>query len=233
MKKNNTPLFDKDGLHILDPNDKLGIKSQYITILQQKSMARYLPEGNAQMNALDLGCGFGRLTSFIATKHWNVIGVDPDPELIQHAQERSPSIKFMVGGLPDLPFPHGTIHLVVLQNVLRSLHLMKRLDLIKGLGRFLTRDGMLFLVENIRYNNSKYIQEEHLINLLKIEGFKLEQRIPIRSGRWWMIYLIQFGFIPRQCLDKIAEYELNKMAKNQKQPKWQYYNIVFIFKKIN
>ncbi len=69
------PQYHLNGLNILDPKDALGDKSDYITILQEKALMRYLPKGTGV--AVDIGCGYGRLTSVVHKNGWRVIGVDP------------------------------------------------------------------------------------------------------------------------------------------------------------
>jgi 2-polyprenyl-3-methyl-5-hydroxy-6-metoxy-1,4-benzoquinol methylase len=47
-------------------------------------------------NAIDLGCGTGRLTHVLYDYHMNVLGVDLDPHMIEVAKQKYPYITFKV-----------------------------------------------------------------------------------------------------------------------------------------
>lgn len=226
--------YDQNGLNILDPKDILGKKSEYITLLQSKAIDRYLPAGDSTKTAVDLGCGYGRLTPFIARKGWRVIGIDPDPALIQAARQEHPSLEFKVGGLPDLPVDNGQIDLLVMHNLFRPLHLMKQLGLLSGFEKYMSPQGELYVVDNIWVGNPKYVAERALINIIETQGFQLEATIPIRAGRWWLTYLIWAGLINKKFFDNIAERELARMrAKGNRRSSWQYYNVIFKFRRVS
>lgn len=224
------PTHDAKGLHILDPNDRLGHKSVYITHLQEKLLRRYLPAGNGEL-AVDLGCGFGRLTPVMQDLGWRTIGIDPDIELIAYAREHAPEPEFRVGALPDLPLEPNSVSLLLLQNVLRALKMMGQLDAMVGLGNYLTPHGQLFVVDNIRADHPDFLTEKQIVDLMAREGLQLLRRIPLRAGRWWMIYLIRYGLIPTAWFDRIADWELDRMAKRSRAPRWQYWNVLYIFQK--
>ena len=223
------PVYDVEGYNILDPKDDLGYKSQYITLLQEKALMRYLPECDGQGIALDIGCGYGRLTNILAKKGWKVIGLDPDIKLLAYALKQNLNGYFCNGGLPDLPVPKKAASLIMLHNLLRPLLLMKQLDRFKGIRQYLTKDGKLIVVDNIRDNHQDFFTHDALVEFVESEGFKLEQRIPIRAARWWLIYLIRYGLIPKKWFDKISDYELEKQRVNATTYRWQCLNVIYIF----
>jgi SAM-dependent methyltransferase len=227
--KSSMPTHDAKGLHILDPNDHLGHKSAYITRLQERLLRRYLPSGHGEL-AVDLGCGFGRLTPVMSDLGWRTIGIDPAEELINYAREQVPGTEFKVGALPDLPLDHGCVSLLLLQNVMRALKMMGKLDAVTGIGRYLTPNGQLFIVDNIRAGHPDYLPEAQIIDLMAREDLHLLRRIPLRAGRWWMIYLIRYGLIPTKWFGRIADWELDRMAKQSGSPRWQYWNVLYVFK---
>jgi SAM-dependent methyltransferase len=229
IKNSSPPQYSAVGLHILDPKDTRGHKSEYITLVQKKALLCYLPDGPGL--ALDVGCGYGRLTSFIVQKGWQVIGVDPDENLIEYAMVHYPGAEYRVGGLPNLPVSEGSIGMLLIHNLLRPLLLMGGLGKIKGVGRFLSPKATIVVIDNIREGHPDYLPETQIIDLFKAEGLCLEKRIPIRAGRWWPLYFIRYGLIPHSWFESIAEYELALRARNNKIPVRQYYNVLYIFTK--
>lgn len=231
MKKN-APQFHSNGLNILDPNDNLGFKSKYITLVQQKALMKYLPEGYGTGLAVDLGCGYGRLSPILASKGWRVIGIDPDENLLEYAHAQFPSMEFCKGGLPHLPLPFGSVDLLLMHNLLRPLLIqMGKIEATAGLGQYIAQNGLIAVVDNIRKGHLDYVSESKIIEIFKLQGLRLQKRINLRAARWWLLYLIRYGFVPISWMDSIAEYELKKRAKSNKMPRWQYTNVMFIFKK--
>jgi len=224
------PAYDKSGYNVFDPNDSIGLKSRYITLLQEKALARYLPRPTSGL-AVDVGCGYGRLSGALAKLGWKVMGVDPDRGLLEYAQQHHPDASFCQAALPNLPVQSNSASLLMLHNVLRPLLMMGKLDCLKGIAQYVAPSGHLLVVDNIRKSHPDYLDEDTLINLIEREGFRLERRVTIRAARWWMIYLIRYGLIPERWLDLIAEYELNKRQRSQKSYKWQYTNVFFLFRK--
>jgi SAM-dependent methyltransferase len=225
------PQYDRDGLNVLDPHDSLGLKSAYITLLHTKALMRYLPSGDGTGLAVDVGCGYGRLTPVMAGKGWRVTGIDPDDALLDHARLNYPGAEYRQGALPDLPLEEGSVDLMLLQNVLRPLLMKDRLNCLYGVGRFLSPGGVLIVVENVRPNHSDYVPEPMMIEIFESEGLRLRERIPIRAGRWWLTYLIRYGMIPETWFGRIAEYELQRCRSYKGKPTWQYMNVMFIFER--
>lgn len=224
------PTHDADGLHILDPNDTLGRKSAYITLLHEKALQRHIPSGSGGL-AIDLGCGFGRLTPLLVERGWQTIGIDPSEILLQYAREHHPGPDYRLAGLPELPVTAGSVELMLIQNVFRALKMIGRVDSVSGLGRFLAPAARIMVVENIRAGHSDYLTEEVIEDLMRQEDLHLIKRIPLRAARWWGIYLIRYGIIPVSWFDRIAEWELNKMADRTDTPYRQYWNVLYIFAK--
>ncbi len=227
------PLVDQRGLNILDPNDRLGLKSRYITLLQQSALRRHLPKGDGKGVAVDLGCGYGRLSVAMGRQGWQVVGVDPDRRLLEYARRHSPGVHYCQARLPELPFRYDAIDLLVLHNLLRPLLLMGILEVVRGIGAYLAPQGRLVVVDNIRDGHPAYVPEADLVRRFEAEGLRLERRIPLRAGRWWVVYLIRYGFIPARWLERLADYELQKRQHQTRRPRWQYLNVMFVFRKVD
>jgi ubiquinone/menaquinone biosynthesis C-methylase UbiE len=56
---------------------------------------------------IDVGCGAGRMSSYLSRAGLNVSGVDLSPEMVRVAQELHPELPFGVGELTELPAADG------------------------------------------------------------------------------------------------------------------------------
>ncbi len=223
------PKFDTFGINVTDPNDSLGIKNQYITLLQSLALQQHLPAADGL--ALDIGCGFGRMSDVLAELGWQVQGLDPSAHLIAYAKAHYQQASFAVGSLPDLPVAPQSAQLILLQNLLRPLYILDNIVAVQRVGNYLATGGYLAVIDNIRDGHKAYLPEDRLIELFSQQQLQLEKRIPIRAARWWMIYLIRYGLIPRSLLPAIARSELRRMAASNSRPEYQYYNVFYLFKK--
>lgn len=223
------PLWHVKGLNICDPKDRSGRKSEYITHLHEKALLRYLPRGAG--SAVDLGCGYGRLTPILSLAGWNAFGIDPLVNLVAYARRHFPGPEYLVGALPELPLPLNSVELMLMHNLLRPLLQLKSLHLIRGIGRYIVPKGYLMVVDNLRAGHPGFLSEDQIVKLFANEGFRLERRIPIRAARWWMIYAIRYGLVPRRYFERVADWELKRMAQRTEAPRFQYYNVLFIFRK--
>lgn len=79
-------------------DDKHGFVAEY-----GKGLLEFVPQDPQQV-ILDLGCGTGTLTSELATRAGEVIGLDASPDMVKAARERFPEITFITGDALDLPF---------------------------------------------------------------------------------------------------------------------------------
>lgn len=55
----------------------------------------------------DLGCGTGRVTSYLASAGLDVAGIDLSPEMLAVARRNHPSLRFSEGSLLNLDLPDG------------------------------------------------------------------------------------------------------------------------------
>ena len=68
-------------------------------------------------SALDVGCGIGITSAWLAKRIPHVIGVDISPRSIEIARKLHGRPKFFVAGLPDDPLPGGPYDLITLVDV--------------------------------------------------------------------------------------------------------------------
>ena len=223
------PKFDESGINLADPFDRRGLKTEYITLLQELAIARHV-DANSQA-ALDIGCGYGRMTRRIRDLGFSIVGMDPSHRVLKYALEQTPSLPWIAGSLPNTPFREHSFSCVFLLNVIRSLHLMGEKTACSSVGSLIKPGGHLVIIENIKLGDSRYVSEEWLVAHFQHQGLTLRKRIAIRSSRWYMIYLIRYGLIPRQLLPIIARWELRRMQRKAHRPKVCYFNVLFIFER--
>lgn len=88
-----------------------------------QNLVAALPKGRA----LDLGCGYGRTSIYLAQNGWEVDGVDFVPQAIEEAKRRAAEagalaqIQFHVGSVADLHFVHGPYDLAIDIGCMHSL----------------------------------------------------------------------------------------------------------------
>jgi SAM-dependent methyltransferase len=63
--------------------------------------------------AVDAACGTGRFAEFLASRGYQVIGVDSSPDMLAHARRRVPDGEFHVAALEELPLPDACADVIV------------------------------------------------------------------------------------------------------------------------
>lgn len=98
---------------------------------------------------MDLGCGPGLLAVPFAEAGMRVVGIDPEPDMLdaarQTAREAGVAVDFRQGSSFDLPKDLGPIHLVAMG---RSFHWMDRTETLKTLDALLPPGGAIALFED-------------------------------------------------------------------------------------
>jgi len=104
------------------------------------------PAGDERV--LDVGTGAGALAFALAPLVREVVGLDPVPELIELARERSPAnAEFLVGDGAALPFVDGSFELV---GTHRTLHHVTQAErLVSELERVTRQDGRVLVVDQL------------------------------------------------------------------------------------
>lgn len=202
----------------IDPADRRGHKNRYIDLLQKTALDEVLDLKGSEI-VLDFGCGSGRVSYWIAPKVKRVIGLEVTSEMIELAEKnRSASnVEFILyngSHFPDLPCLFDLILSVGVLQIMRGEVLR---EAVSELTKYLKSGGRFCLIEQVSDNprvDRPKVQEY-------LEGFKeakLEclKHYPIRKGRWWLLYLIRYGMIPKGWLQRIACYELEKRRGEKK-----------------
>ena len=93
----------------------------------------------------DIGCGPGHITSFLATRRDNVVGLDLSPAMISVAQQRNPGLGFAVASMLNLPCPDEAFTGVVAMYSIIHLDAAERVLAFGEFARTLCPDGRLLL----------------------------------------------------------------------------------------
>ena len=221
------PRFDDTGMNLVDPEDKHGNKTDYITTLQRLAIERYVGRGEGL--ALEIGCGYGRMTPSLSEMGYELVAMDPSPRLVQ-LTSRVPSISHcVVGALPRLPFVVGAFPTVFLIHVLRSLHVLGIASIVESLGEYVQDGGRLVIIENIRRRSGKHVEEDWIMETFRSQGLTLKQRRCIRFSRAPWIHLMRFNLFPRSLHNAMARAEVDFARRFVGKSRWQYHNVLFEF----
>ena len=199
----------------IDPADRRGHKNYYIDLLQKMALEEVLDLKGDEV-VLDFGCGSGRFSYWIAPRVKKVVGLEITPEMVELAERNRDveNVEFMVyDGIhfPVFPFPFDLILSVGVLQTMRG-EILKRT--ISKLAQYLKKNGRFLLIEQTS-DNPKVgrPQIEEYLRAFKESKLECFQHYPIRNGRWWMLYLIRYGVIPKGWFRQIAHYELEKRRK--------------------
>jgi SAM-dependent methyltransferase len=201
----------------IDPADRRGHKNYYIDLLQKIALEEVL-ELRGDEIVLDFGCGSGRFSYWIAPRVKKVVGLEITPTMIEVAEENrtAKNVEFMVYDsvhFPVFPYPFDLILSVGVLQIMKGELLKSTLS---SLAQYLKKDGMFYLIEQVS-DNPKVGRPKVEEYLQAFKESKLEclQHYPIRNGRWWMLYLIRYGVIPKSWFCQIAQYELEKSRREK------------------
>jgi len=99
---------------------------------------------------LDIGCGHGKLTSVLAERGYEVIGIDRDPSVCEEAKARLSEVHCLDIENDALPFEKGSFDCIILADVLDCL--VDPLKLMQRYRDYLSSGGFVLVsMANIRY----------------------------------------------------------------------------------
>ena len=126
------------------------------------------------LNVLDLGCGWGDISSYFAEKSKNVVGFDIIPHTLKEIKRKGiKNLVLVQGDAEKLPFKDGFFDVIILCGVLEWVGFDKKgkikgiqLKVLKEINRILTKGGILYLgIENRIGLNALLGGPEHHIGL--------------------------------------------------------------------
>jgi SAM-dependent methyltransferase len=201
----------------IDPADRRGQKNEYIDFLQKMALEEVLElKGNEVV--LDFGCGSGRISYWIAPRVKKVVGLEITPEMIKLAEKNrtAQNVEFMVYDGLHFPVFHNPFDLVLSVGVLQIMKGELLKNTLSGLAQCLKKEGKLYLIEQVSdHPNVARPNTKEYLDAFKESKLECLQYYPIREGRWWMLYLIRYGMIPKGWFHRIAVWEIKKNRKKE------------------
>ena len=99
------------------------------------------------MNVLDLGCGTGITTKYIAELGAKVIGVDLSPKLIEFAKVNSAyeNAEYMVSDITNVDFGKKTFDVICLIDVMEHIPQEKIQNLLRNIKRYSNDNTIIYL----------------------------------------------------------------------------------------
>src|SRR5438128_1530526 len=112
------------------------------------AVLRYIGLKLAGRSVIEVGCGTGRNTEWLAQRAGNIVGLDFSEEMLQRAQARvqSPQVRFVHHDVRNpWPLAHASADLVIAMLILEHVEDIK--PMVSEAARALTAGGELFICE--------------------------------------------------------------------------------------
>ncbi len=201
----------------IDPADRKGHKNRYIDLLHKSALEEVL-ELRGDESVLDFGCGSGRFSYWIAPKVRKVVGLEVTPEMVDLAEENRTveNVEFIIYDGIHFPVMEYLFDIIVSVWVLQYMGREGLRKTLSELSGYLKWGGKLCLIE--QSSDSPDVDRpkiEEYLHAFKESNLECLRYYPIRKGRWWILYLIRYGIIPKAWLQPIARYELEKRKREK------------------
>lgn len=123
---------------------------------ESTALVRYRDDIHGQ-RVLDLGCGAGRLTTYLRPLVERYVGLDVSAHMVEHCQKAFPGLEFVQGDMRSLaPFDDGAFDTVfAVANLFDAVSHVERLQVLAEVRRVLAPGGLLiFSTHNRNYQHA-------------------------------------------------------------------------------
>jgi SAM-dependent methyltransferase len=169
----------------------------------------------AGREVLDAGCGEGYGSAILAGVAKSVLGIDLDREVVEHAAESYPAVRFDAGDLGAFPFPDGSFDAVVTLQVVE--HLQSPRDFATECARVLRPGGTLV----ISTPNRLTFSPEGIRNPFHTVEFAPDELRTLLDARFDVIMLGGTFHGPRLALvERFIRRSLAERLLSQPVPEW-------------
>lgn len=111
------------------------------------TMAQIMDALAGAKRVADIGCGAGALSDALVKRGFDVVGLDPQEDLIALARKRVPNANFFAARAEAMPLPEGDVDAAVILNALHHIPQAALDDALKDTLRILRPGGVLVIVE--------------------------------------------------------------------------------------
>lgn len=129
---------------------------------------------------LDLGCGSGIFTHFLAQRGLNATGLDLSPKLLELARRNFPEATFIEGDVEALPFEDGSVDAILLSGLVH--HLPDPSRCAQEAFRVLKKSGRFMAFDPNRANPFMYLYRDRSSPLYSPVGVTENER-PVLAGQ--------------------------------------------------
>jgi 2-polyprenyl-3-methyl-5-hydroxy-6-metoxy-1,4-benzoquinol methylase len=159
----------------------------------EEALAEIGPEGSGR-RVMELGCGSGPISCFLAAKGFVVDGIDVSPQAIamarQHAEGRGLRVNFTVADLCNLPTAFGHYDLIVdghcLHYLVEDADRQKALAVVRGM----LKNGGLFLVETMVWHEGMRIGQQYRYDQQGVLWLRVDKPSGVEAvemdGAWYL-----------------------------------------------
>ncbi len=196
----------------IDPADRRGHKNFYIDLLQKMALEQVL-RLRGDETVLDFGCGSGRFSYWIAPRVEKVVGLEITPEMVDLAEKhrQAKNVEFLLYDGIHFPLLPAPVDFVLSVGVLQVLEGEKLRETVRELSRYLKPEGSFVLIEQVSHDpKMNRPRLEEYLHAFEEADLECTDCHPIRKGRWWLLYLIRYGFVPRFWFPTLAAWELRR-----------------------
>jgi SAM-dependent methyltransferase len=150
-----------------------------LLVLEHYHRYHYASRFAQNKKILDIGCGEGYGSAFLSQSASAVVGMDCDPETIDHARKQYaavPNLTFQLGRCEDSPATTGSFDVVVSFELLEHLDSAGQVKFLENVRQALKKDG-LFIVSSPERNEYAVTYQErnefhrHEMTLLELKAF--------------------------------------------------------------
>lgn len=134
--------------HVVDASPAALVARTYREHRDTRALLASVLAGRRPKFAIEIGCGYGRMTPLLAEVAERVVGLEREPHLVEEAARLYPDIAFQrVADLTVLPIESQTVDLVLTFTVLQHQLDGSAQDTATEIRRILRPHGLLLLCE--------------------------------------------------------------------------------------
>jgi ubiquinone/menaquinone biosynthesis C-methylase UbiE len=120
-------------------------RGQRVDVAERALLVALLAHFPRARSVLEVGCGTGHFTSWLARRGWRVVGVDRSPAMLAETRQRCTAVALVLGDAQSLPCRTGAVDVVVFITTLEFVQ--KPVEALAEATR-VARQGVLLVVLN-------------------------------------------------------------------------------------